>query len=302
MTDHADLITITSSRMTATVSANGAELQSLADASGTHYLWNGDPTWWASRAPILFPIVGNLANDTHTLDGKSYHMARHGFARRSHFDVAAQSLSVVTYRLSESDTTLAQYPYRFLLEVTYALDGYTLGMCATVTNTDDKPIPVGCGFHPAFLWPIPGAGARDAQMLEFDADETAPASRINAQGLVSGPEARSRIEGRKLLLNDALFDDDALLYLDLASRGVVFGAVDGTGTSLDVAFAEMPNLGVWTKPGGAPFLCIEPWYGYASPAGFEGSLMDKPGMAILTPGEVREFAMHVTLVKPTAME
>jgi galactose mutarotase-like enzyme len=299
MTDHSDLITITSSRMTATISVNGAELQSLTDATGNQFLWNGDPAWWTGRSPILFPIVGTLANDRHVLDGKVYPLQRHGFARKSRFEVAAQSLSVATLRLSESDATLAQYPYRFLLEITYALDGFTLGISAAVTNTDDKAIPVGFGFHPAFLWPIPGAGSRDSQMIEFDAEEPVPASRIDADGLVAGEEPSSRVKGRRLLLNDALFDNDALLFLRPASRGLVFGNVDGTGVSLDVAFPEMPNLGIWTKPGGAPYLCIEPWYGYASPAGYDGSLMDKPGMAILTPGEIREFAMSVSLVKPT---
>ncbi len=299
MTHGQDILTITSSRMTATVSTQGAELQSLKDASGTEYLWNGDPRWWTGRAPILFPIVGNLANDTHRLDGRSYRMGRHGFARHTRFEVAAQSLSVVTFRMTETATTLEQYPYRFLLEVTYALDGFTLGICASVTNTDDKPIPVGCGFHPAFLWPVPGAGSRDAQVIEFDAAETVPASRLDAHGLVVGEEAASRVDGRRLKLDDALFDDDALLFLRTASRGLEFGAADGTGPSLDIAFPEMPNLGIWTKPGGAPFLCIEPWYGYASPVGYEGSLMEKPGMAILAPGEIREFAMSVTLAKPT---
>ncbi len=117
MTDSADLLTITSSRMTATVSIHGAELQSLKDASGTQYLWNGDPAWWTGRAPILFPIVGNLAHDTHWLDGKSYRMGRHGFARRTKFEIAAQSLSVLTLLMSETAATLEQYPYRFLLEM-----------------------------------------------------------------------------------------------------------------------------------------------------------------------------------------
>ncbi len=299
MTDQAETFTIASSRLTATISAHGAELQTLEDSSGSALLWNGDPKWWTGRSPILFPIVGCLADDSHVVDGKVYKLPRHGFARSSRFEIAAQSHSIVTLRLSESSATLAAYPYRFLLEITYALDGFTLGMTASVTNTDDQSIPVGFGFHPAFLWPIPGAGSRDAQVIEFDADEPIPASRINADGLVVGQEARSRVENRRLALTDDLFDDDALLFLSPASRGLVFGAADGSGSALDIAFPEMPNLGIWTKPGGAPYLCIEPWYGYASPVGFEGSLMEKPGMAILTPGEIREFSMSVKLVRPT---
>ncbi len=299
MTDHPDILTIASSRMTATISVNGAELQTLTDAAGNELLWNGDAQWWTGRAPILFPIVGALANDSHTVDGTVYKLPKHGFARRSRFEIVAQSHSVATFRLMDSPATLAAYPYRFNLEITYALDGFTLGVTASVTNTDDKSIPVSFGFHPAFLWPIPGAGSRDRQMIEFDAEEPIPASRINGDGLVVGLEPATRVHNKRLALTDDLFDDDALLFLSPASRGLVFGSADGTGNTLDVAFPEMPNLGIWTKPGGAPFLCIEPWYGYASPVGYEGSLMEKPGTAILTPGEIREFAMSAALVRPT---
>lgn len=299
MSDHNDIITISSSRMTASVSTLGAELQSFDDAAGTSYLWHGDSRWWASRAPILFPIVGTLKDDTHIVNGTPYKMGRHGFARRSRFAVAAQSVSTVTLHLGDTEETLAVYPYRFSLDISFAIDGYTLGMTASVTNTDDTSIPVSFGYHPAFLWPLPGAGARDRQHLEFDAPEPKPASRINASGLVERVEPASRVVNRSLKLDDSLFDEDALLFLEPASRGLTYGSIDGTGSVLDIAFPEMPHLGVWTKPGGAPFICIEPWSGYASPADFAGSLMDKPGMSILQPGETHEFGMTVTLQKPT---
>lgn len=299
MTDSHDIVTISSSRMTASVSTLGAELQSFDDAAGNAYLWHGDPDWWPSRAPILFPIVGMLTDDTHVVDGRSYKLGRHGFARRSRFAISAQSVSTVTMHLEETPESLAAYPYRFGLDISFALDGFTLGVTASVTNTDDQPIPVGFGFHPAFLWPFPGSGARDAQELEFDAPEPVPAWRINSDGLVVRQEAASRVIGRRLKLDDALFDEEALLFLEPASRGVTFGNSDGSGCVIDVAFPEMPHLGVWTKAGGAPFLCIEPWYGYASPVGFTGSLMEKPGMSILEPGEIREYGMQVTLQKPT---
>lgn len=55
------------------VSTKGAELQSLI-ANGKEYLWQGDPAFWGRRAPILFPIVGRLADDTLRIEGKKYTM------------------------------------------------------------------------------------------------------------------------------------------------------------------------------------------------------------------------------------
>ena len=44
-----------------------------------------------------------------------------------------------------------------------------------------------------------------------------------------------------------------------------------------------PQLGVWSKPGGVPFLCIEPWHGFASPVDFDGEFTDKPGLMHIVP-------------------
>jgi galactose mutarotase-like enzyme len=40
---------------------------------------------------------------------------------------------------------------------------------------------------------------------------------------------------------------------------------------------------LWSKPG-ADFLCIEPWYGYASPVNFDGPFATKPGLLLIPPG------------------
>jgi len=56
------------------------------------------------------------------------------------------------------------------------------------------------------------------------------------------------------------------------------------------------QLGVWSKPAGADFLCIEPWHGYASPEGFTGDLPEKPGMMLLPPGTQRELQWTVRIL------
>ena len=70
--------------MQISVSHKGAELQSLI-ANGREYLWQGDPTFWGRRAPILFPIVGKVADDKLRINGQEYTMKQHGFARDAEF-------------------------------------------------------------------------------------------------------------------------------------------------------------------------------------------------------------------------
>ncbi len=286
-------ITIHSPALSAEIAPLGAELQSIRDAAGRDCLHDG-ASFWSSRAPLLFPIVGALEDNTHLVGGVAYHLPKHGFARHSLFEVAETSAHRALFRLTDSEATRAEYPFKFLLEAEFALDGAKLTTAVTVTNTDAKPIPVAFGFHPAFKWPLPGAGAKLDQVIDFAADEPGPLTRIDADGLIAR-ELPSPIEGRRLRLADELFEDDALIFLSLNSRSLRFGPSNGGSPALKVDFESMPHLGIWTKPG-APYLCIEPWFGYASPAGFSGPLTEKPGSVNLAPKEAKTFAMSFELV------
>ena len=290
-----DLIHIAADGLSADISPIGAELQSLRDGQSRELLWHGDKAWWTGRAPILFPIVGAIAGDSHPFGEEIRHLPKHGFARRRRFSVVAQTPAAVTLRLEADAETLAAYPYRFRLDITFTAEAATLTTVATVTNLDATTIPASFGYHPAFLWPLPGAGDRADQCVAFERDEPEPASRIDANGLLRGPEAVNRIVDRRLTLDDSLFDDDALLYLAPRSRKVRFGATNGQGTALDITFPDMPHLGIWTKPGGAPYLCIEPWQGYASPSDYTGPLSGKPGMIHIEAGASRSFTMGIRI-------
>jgi galactose mutarotase-like enzyme len=288
------VVSLKSAALTAEIAALGAELQSLRDADGRDYLHDGS-SFWSGRAPLLFPIVGAIKGDRHVVEGTSYTLPKHGFARHSTFDVVETTPDHALFRLEDSEASRAQYPFRFRLDVEFALAGTKLATMATVFNTDSQPIPVAFGFHPAFKWPLPGAGEKRDQAIDFARDEPEPIARIDAEGLIDREEP-SPVQGRRLHLDDSLFDEDALLFLKPSSRSLRYGPASGGSPSLEVAFETMPHLGIWTKPGGAPFLCIEPWSGHASPDSFSGSLMQKPGSLILAPGEARTFAMSVELV------
>ncbi len=63
--------------------------------------------------------------------------------------------------------------------------------------------------------------------------------------------------------------------------------------SLEISWRGFRELGVWSKPSGAPFLCIEPWRGYASPAGFDGALDEKPGVMHIAPGATETLSFRI---------
>jgi galactose mutarotase-like enzyme len=98
------MFTIENQLLTATFNAKGAELTSItSQETGLEYMWNGDPAFWAKHSPILFPIVGQLKNNTYLHQGKSYQLPRHGFARERQFAVQEQKEDEITFVLHDDE-------------------------------------------------------------------------------------------------------------------------------------------------------------------------------------------------------
>ncbi|MBB3881193.1 aldose 1-epimerase family protein [Acetobacter oeni] len=276
----------------ATVSARGAELTSLTQADGAPLLWNAGPEW-RRHSPVLFPIVGRLPGDTATIDGKAYHLTQHGFARDQAFQFVETTSDGCVLELHENERSLAAFPFRFRLRIAYAIAGGKLAVHYTVVNPDDrKVLHASLGAHPAFLWPLHKGDPGTAYRLVFEEPEPEPIRRVSG-GLLSAAAYPTPVNGRELALDDSLFADDAVIFDQIRSRSLVFGRPGAAG--LKVSWEGFPELGVWTKPG-APFLCIEPWHGLATPQGFSGEFRDKPGLFHLQPGEAWEAGWAVEVV------
>lgn len=286
------MIIISEGDLTAEIAPLGAELQSLAHDGHGALLWDGDPAFWTGRAPVLFPIVGSLAGDSYRYDGRSYTLPKHGFARRSLFTPVSATPSSATLRLEASDETRAHYPFDFRLDMHFALAGQALTMEACLTNTGAKALPASFGFHPALRWPLPYGAPRAEHRIRFAEAEPEPIRRIDASGLVRPASEATPVEGRELLLRDALFEDDALIFDRPHSRSLVYGAPGSP--ALEIDYPDMPQLGIWMKPG-AGYVCIEPWQGTSDPQGFAGDIFEKPGIVALAPGEERRFTMRIAL-------
>ena len=94
--------------LSATVKAEGAELCSLCDASGGEILWQAAAIW-PRHAPVLFPIVGRLKDDTLRHDGKAYRLTQHGFARDRRFAWLNRSTTACRLVLHEDADTGSMY-------------------------------------------------------------------------------------------------------------------------------------------------------------------------------------------------
>lgn len=284
-----DWVTIGDGELTAAINPFGAELSSLTDGTGREWMTDADPAYWSGRSPLLFPIVGALNGGAYRLGDARYELPQHGFARRRRFELVERAGDAVRFRLSDDAETRGVYPFAFSLDADYRLAGGVLTIASTVTNRGDTMMPASFGYHPAFAWPLPGEAGREGHSVVFDQPEHAPLARLEG-GLIAGHDRASPLDrdGQTLVPSDALFAADALIWTSLTSRAVDY--LGPGGARLRVGFSDAPALGIWTKPG-ARFLCIEPWWGYADPAGFAGDFSDKPGIMALAPDEARSFVM-----------
>ena len=288
---------IASPKLQAELSTEGAELRRLATADGLDLQWDGDPAVWSGRAPILFPVIGMLRDGRYTLDGRTYALPKHGFARRSEFTVAAHGADTVTFRLEADGAPRAAYPFEFRLEVAFTVAGAALTVAAAVANLGDRPMPASFGFHPALRWPLPFGRPREDHRVVFDRDEPDPVRRIDMEGLLKPEPQPTPVTGRELAPRDQMFEADALIFDRVRSRRVIYGAPGAP--RIAVEFPDSPVLGVWTKPG-AGFLCVEPWCGLPDPEGWSGDLADKPGGFTVAPGGSRRMSMTLTLLDADA--
>ncbi len=282
---------ISNQYLTVEISSLGSETQALTAADGRSYLWNGDAAFWNGRSPVLFPMVGKAPDNRISVEGKPYEMGQHGFARRSEFTLASSSGTACRYELATSDATRAVYPFEFLLAVEHSLDGRTLTVAAEVENRDEKPMPFGLGFHPAFRWPIPGAATTAAHTVTLDNGAEPALTRLEG-GLVKPEKLPSPFKAGSLTLDHSMFEADAMIFPEGAGEGLTYAAEGGP--ALKFSFENLPNLALWQKPG-APFICIEPWHGTAAELGGSDDIARRPHGVMLQPGKTARFAFTVEL-------
>ena len=69
------MVELSNDLLTVSLHPKGAEIISIKGKKDQlNYMWRRDASQWANSAPILFPIVGAIKNDTCRIDGKEYHI------------------------------------------------------------------------------------------------------------------------------------------------------------------------------------------------------------------------------------
>lgn len=283
-----DILTISNSKITAQFRTLGAELISLKNEYDKEFMWEGNPKHWGKHAPILFPIVGSLKNNSFEYDGNSYTLPRHGFARELAFDVIEKKDHSITFSLQSNAETLKKYPFDFELQLSYTLENASLHLGYKVINKSNTALPFSIGGHPAFALPQ----NFENYNLSFDHSESLTYNLLE-EGLISDQTQRIEIPNQQLALHYSLFENDALVFKNIPSKSVTI--LEENHPFLKVDYTEFPDLGIWT-PVNAPFICIEPWFGYSDTPSNSGKILEKEGILSVAPTAFFQSSYTITLL------
>lgn len=292
------IFTLKNDFLTITAHKHGGELHSIkSNKDNTEFLWNGNPEYWKYHAPVLFPIVGKVKDGKYKVDGETYELPQHGLARVREFEMINQTKNSISFELKYSDDTLKVYPYKFSLIITYILEDKTVKTCYEVKNLDDKVINFSIGAHPAYMCPIMNNENLDDYYFEFNEKEVASLMPLNtATGLFTHDRKEYLNNENKISISKELFKDDALVFESSKLNSNTISVKSKNHSKyIEFDFTGFPYLGLWAPATGAPFLCIEPWFGHADYEDFNDEFKNKEGVLSLNIGESFKSTYAVTI-------
>lgn len=192
--------------------------------------------------PILFPICGNLPDNTYTHNGEHYALKQHGFARDLPWEVTdrvTNDLVSLTLVLNSNDQTRAVYPFDFQIAFTYQLKGNTLEIQQRYTNHSSSAMPFSTGLHPYFF-------TSDKSQLEFEI----PASQYQDQIT----KEVHPFPGTFDLSRDEI---------DVAFRQLSGNAASvtdrGRRLKVTLSYSDLYSTLVFWTVKGKDYYCLEPW-------------------------------------------
>ncbi len=256
----------------------GAELFSVMTKEGRECIWNGDPQYWKNRAINLFPICGRLRDNKYLYEGKEYTLTSHGFAYKMPFEAEKVSDICAVFTLTETEETLVNYPFAFNFKIKYTLDGRKINVEYIVENKNDKNMYFSVGGHEGYMC----EGGIEDYYIEFDKNVTLDAYEV--EGPIINHNTTRIVDNEKILpLKNEYFKVDALVFRDIDFDGITIKKNDGTH-HVRVDFKGFENMLLWMVPG-APYICVEPWYGFPDYTDSNYVFETKIGIQKLAAGE-----------------
>lgn len=272
------------------IDSHGAEVKSvLSKKDYREYMWYGNPKFWGRTSPVLFPFVGSVNNGCYRHNGTEYKMGQHGFARDMEHTLVSQTENEIWFSLTENETSLSKYPFRFELNLGYKLTDNKLEVLWKVKNPSDngntEELIFSIGAHPAFLCPIHGENSKEGYKLFFGGVDEIHHHGNTPEGMaLEDEDIVIKLDDHCVTITLGFFD--RCTYMIEGNQTKSVGIVDPSGRKYITVNFDTPLFAIWSPEGkNAPFICIEPWFGRCDAVGFNGELSERKFENTLTAGE-----------------
>ncbi len=292
-----ETVTIQNAELSVTIARKGAELQSIRHRpTDTEYLWQGDPAFWANRAPNMFPVNVRFKDDRFTYQGRPYAMPRMGLAVTAEFagEEIGDSPSSVVLLLESSEKTLRYYPFPFRLEITSELTGLRLTQRYRIMNTGRAMLYFALGGHPGIRTPLIHGRTRADYEIRFTQPLRVDRPEIS-DGLVTTKRIPFLADEDRLRLDDPRVPSGGMFLENSASRQIGV-ALKGREPYVTVDLGDFPNTNLWSPPG-MPYVCVEPMVAHHDFAVTPEAIEEKSHLVSLPAGAARTYQFSL-LVHP----
>lgn len=274
------IMKIENERYLITFCEKGGEMESFLDKdTNTQYLYQGNTPFWGGKNPGLFPIIGSTFCGSYEIDETTYTMKNHGLIRYAQLSCIAHTDTSITFEICDNEETRAQYPFSFCYRVTYLLTNNKVDITYDIMNTGDRDMPFSFGLHPSFLTPIHENECFEDYRLQFSNKETM--QQLHYDAYKEKPVIYEDIQIQDIPLTyDWILKEGTVIYKHCKSAYVT---LLGPKSYVKLSIAGYPYLAFWTPAKGAPFLCIEPWYGHDDFTDVKEDFYHREGTLILSP-------------------
>jgi galactose mutarotase-like enzyme len=199
--------------------------------------------------------------------------------RQAEFNVAAEAGDRVVFEYAGNDKTYGSYPFKFLLRIIFEVKGSALVQTYRVENKNDRAMYFSIGSHEG-----------------FNCDGTYISESVNSAALITGEQYTVIENGRVIPLKPELFANDAMIFKNVPSPKIFLKSKKSSAV-VEMDYEDAPHLGIWTKVG-APFVCIEPWYGLPDFADHDGKIENKYGIITVQAGDAFQWTHTIKVHEP----
>jgi galactose mutarotase-like enzyme len=231
--------------------------------------------------------VGRLTDNSTLIHHQRYEIPQHGFVRDMEFCCIEQSESHLLFLVSATDETRLRYPFDFELMIRYTLQHNELLVQWQVNNPNTETMPFSIGAHPAFSTQLHAGDQFEDYDVSFDQSKQYHLWQLNNAMQLVDQAIPFQEPLQQFPLNYRYFEIDALVFPHQQINSVSLkNRHHGHGVTVD--FTGFPEVALWTADGKhkrSPFLCIEPWFGYADLEHGSPELKHKAGIQQLAAGE-----------------